>query len=44
MRKFTGAAKKHFGLFLTDREWRFDNSNPSAQLIKLRQWVEGNLY
>jgi transposase len=28
---------------LKECEWRFNNSDPSAQLTKLRQWVKGNL-
>ena len=39
MRKFNGVPKEHFGLFLKECEWRFNNSDPSAQLIQLRQWV-----
>ncbi|MEE9387094.1 MAG: IS1595 family transposase, partial [Paracoccaceae bacterium] len=29
----------HFGLFLKECEWRFNNSDPSSQLLELRQWV-----
>jgi transposase len=43
MRKFNGVPKEHFGLFLKEREWRFNSSDPSAQLKQLRQWVKGNL-
>ena len=32
MRKFNGVPKAHFGLFLKECEWRFNNSDPSAQL------------
>ena len=39
MRKFNGVPKAHFGLFLKECEWRFNNSDPSAQLSQLRQWV-----
>ena len=39
MRKFNGVPKEHFGLFLKECEWRFNNSDPSGQLIQLRQWV-----
>ena len=39
MRKFNGVPKAHFGLFLKKCEWRFNNSDPSAQLSQLRQWV-----
>ena len=43
MRKFNGVPKEHFGLFLKQCEWRFNNSDPSAPLKQLRQWVKGNL-
>ena len=43
MRKFNGVPKEHFGLFLKECEWRFNNSDPSTQLRQLRQWVKGNL-
>ena len=31
MRKFNGVPKAHFGLFLNECEWRFNNRDPSAQ-------------
>lgn len=40
MRKFNGVPKAHFGLFLKECEWRFNNSAPSTQLTQLRQWVK----
>ena len=43
MRKFNGVPKAHFGLFLKECEWRFNNSDPSAQLSKLRHWVRTNM-
>lgn len=43
MRKFNGVPKAHFGLFLKEYEWRFNNSEPSLQLKQLRQWFKGNL-
>ena len=43
MRKFNGVPKEHFGLFLKQCEWRLNNSDPSAPLKQLRQWVKGNL-
>ena len=43
MRKFNGVPKEHFGLFLKECDWRFNNIDPSAQLTQLRQWVKGNL-
>ncbi|MCW9033779.1 MAG: IS1595 family transposase [Rhodospirillales bacterium] len=39
MRKFNGVPKEHFGLFLKECEWRFNHSDPSSQLLQLRQWV-----
>ena len=42
-RKFIGVPKEHFGLFLKECEWRFNNSNPQSQLLQLRHWVKGNL-
>jgi len=43
MRKFNGVPKEHFGLFLKECDWRFNNIEPLAQLTQLRQWVKGNL-
>ena len=40
MRKFNGVPKAHFGLFLKECEWRFNNPSPQAQLKQLKQWVE----
>ena len=40
MRKFNGVPKAHFGLFLKECEWRFNNPSPQAQLKKLKQWVK----
>ncbi|MEZ4818488.1 MAG: IS1595 family transposase [Bdellovibrionota bacterium] len=31
MRKFNGVPAKHFGLFLKECEWRFNNPNPKTQ-------------
>ncbi|MCW9034229.1 MAG: IS1595 family transposase [Rhodospirillales bacterium] len=39
MRKFNGVPKDNFRLFLKECEWRFNNSDPSSQLLQLRQWV-----
>ena len=36
MRKFNGVPKEHFGLFLKECEWRFNNSDPASQLLQLR--------
>jgi transposase len=43
MRKFNGVPKAHFGLFLKECEWRFNNSDPSTQLAQLRQWVRKHM-
>ena len=43
MRKFNGVPKEHFGLFLKECEWRFNNSDQSDQLYQLRQWVRENM-
>lgn len=43
LRKFNGVPKEHFGLFLKECEWRFNNSNPRTQLKQLKQWVKINL-
>ncbi len=40
MRKFNGAPKEHFHLFLKECEWRFNNSDPKTQLKQLNQWVK----
>jgi transposase len=40
MRKFNGARKARFGPYLKGCEWRFNNSDPSVQLLVIRQWVK----
>lgn len=40
MRKFNGVPRQHFGLFLKECEWRFNNPKPQAQLSQLIQWVD----
>ncbi|MDA0305534.1 MAG: IS1595 family transposase, partial [Proteobacteria bacterium] len=40
MRKFNGVPKAQFGLYLKECEWRFNNSDPSAQLSIIKQWVK----
>jgi len=40
LRKFNGVPKDHFGLFLKECEWRFNNPNPRQQLNQLKQWVK----
>lgn len=37
MRKFNGVPKEHFGLFLKECEWRFNNSDPRVQLKQIKQ-------
>ena len=39
MQKFNRVPKDQFGLYLKECEWRFNNSDPAAQLSQLRQWV-----
>ena len=43
MRRFNGVPKAQFGLYLKECEWRFNNSDPSAQLSQLKQWVKRHL-
>lgn len=43
LRKFNGVPKEHFGLFLKECEWRFNDSNQKIQLNQLKQWVQGAL-
>jgi transposase len=40
LRKFNGVPRQHFGLFLKECEWRFNNSDPTDQLKQLKQWVK----
>ena len=40
LRKFNGVPRTHFGLFLKECEWRFNNPNPLNQLRQLKQWVK----
>jgi transposase len=40
MRKFNGVPHQHFGLFLKECEWRFNNPKPQNQLSQLIQWVD----
>ena len=39
LRKFNGVPKEHFGLFLKECEWRFNNPKPQDQLKQIKQWV-----
>lgn len=40
MRKFNGVPKAHFGLFLKECEWRFNNPSPQTRLNQLKQLVK----
>ena len=40
LRKFNGIPREHFGLFLKECEWRFNNPDPKAQLLLLKQLVK----
>jgi len=40
LRRFNGIPKEHFGLFLKECEWRFNNPDPKAQLLLLKQLVK----
>ena len=43
LRKFNGIPREHFGLFLKECEWRFNNPDPKAQLLLLKQLVKENM-
>jgi transposase len=43
MRKFNGVPRAHFGLYLKECEWRFNNPDPLSQLQQLKQWVKKNM-
>ena len=40
LRKFNGIPREQFGLFLKECEWRFNNPDPRAQLLLLKQRVK----
>jgi len=40
LRQFNGVPKEHFGLFLKECEWRFNNPKPQSQLKQIKQWVK----
>ena len=42
MRKFNGVPKAQFRLYMTECEWRFNNSDPLGQSSQIKQW--GNRY
>ncbi len=41
LRRFN-RCRAHFELFLKECEWRFNHSDPKAQLSQLKQWVKMN--
>ena len=43
LRKFNGIPREHFGLFLKECEWRFNNPDPKAQLLSLKQLVKEHM-
>ena len=40
LRRFNGIPREHFGLFLKECEWRFNNPDPKSQLLMLKQLVK----
>ena len=43
LRRFNGIPREHFGLFLKECEWRFNNPDPKAQLFLLKQLVKEHM-
>ena len=43
LRRFNGIPKEHFGFFLKECEWRFNNPDPKAQLLLLKQLVKEHM-
>ncbi len=43
MRKFNGAPREQFPLYLKECEWRFNNPKPKDQLAQIKQWVKVNM-
>ena len=43
LRKFNGIPREHFGLFLKECEWRFNNPDPKSQLLMLKQLVKEHM-
>ena len=43
LRRFNGIPREHFGLFLKECEWRFNNPDPKAQLLLLKQLVKEHM-
>ncbi|MEN8260530.1 MAG: IS1595 family transposase [Pseudomonadota bacterium] len=43
LRRFNGVPKQHLGLYVKECEWRFNNPDPRAQFLILRQWVKKHM-
>ncbi|MEM8787684.1 MAG: IS1595 family transposase [Pseudomonadota bacterium] len=43
LRRFNGVPKQNLGLYVKECEWRFNNPDPKAQALKLRQWVSKHM-
>ena len=43
LRRFNGIPKEHFGFFLKECEWRFNNPDPKSQLLLLKQLVKEHM-
>ena len=43
LRRFNGIPREHFGLFLKECEWRFNNPDPKSQLANLKQLVKEHM-
>jgi transposase len=43
LRRFNGIPREHFGLFLKECEWRFNNPDPKTQLLLLKQLVKEHM-
>ena len=43
LRRFNGIPREHFGLFLKECEWRFNNPDPKTQLTLLKQLVKEHM-
>ena len=43
LRRFNGIPREHFGLFLKECEWRFNNPDPKSQFLLLKQLVKEHM-
>ena len=43
LRRFNGIPREHFGLFLKECEWRFNNPDPKSQLLMLKQLAKEHM-